>query len=166
MPNFIYGRIVDYHINGNTQDESQGMILAYLNIPAIGEIMTYTGTLTGVTPAGIMASIVNPFECNVSVLSVDIEVTTQGAAGRSMCVGVGDSSTTDYENIFHVLPCDNGTSYPYFFNSLYTVTYGVQTNPIYWAYGGGNIYLNFFANVANAGYVATYTITVMGSNPL
>ena len=162
---FIYNRVYDYHINGNTQDASDGVRLTYLNIPANGEVMTYTGTLAGVTPAGIMASIVNPFECNVRVLSVDIEVKTQGAASGTMCVGIGSSPTTDYETIFHVLPCDNGTSYPYFFNSHYTATYGVQTNPIYWAYGGGNQYLNFYAHVANAGYVATYTITVMGSNP-
>lgn len=130
---------------------------------AKGEIRTISGTLAGVTPAGIMLSVDNPFGQAVRVLSVDIEVTTQGAASGSMCVGVGSSATSDYPTMFSVLPCDNGTSYPYFFNSLKTATYGVQTNPINWATGAGNRYLNFYAHVANAAYVATYTITVMGN---
>jgi hypothetical protein len=81
----------------------------------------------------------------------------------SMCVGIGSSETTDYETMFNVLPCDNGTTYPYLWNSTKTATYGVQTNPINWATGSGNRYLNFYAHVANAAYVATYTITVMGN---
>jgi parallel beta-helix repeat protein len=130
---------------------------------APGEIRTASGSLAGVTPAGIMASIDNPFGQAVRVLSVDIEVTTQGAASGSMCVGIGSSATTDYATMFSVLPCDNGTSYPYFFNSTKTATYGVQTDAINWETGSGNRYLNFFAHVANPAYVATYTITVMGN---
>jgi len=99
----------------------------------------------------------------VRVLSVDVEVTTQGAASGSMCVGIGSSATTDYATMFSVLPCDNGTSYPYLWNSTRTATYGVQTNAINWATGAGNRYLNFYAHVANAAYVAVYTITVMGN---
>ena len=132
---------------------------------APGEIRTISGSITGLTPAGIMTggSIDNPFGQAVRVLSVDIEVTTQGAASGSMCVGIGSSATTDYATIFSVLPSDPGTTYPYFYNSTKTATYGVQTNPINWATGGGNRYLNFYAHVANAAFVATYTITVMGN---
>lgn len=130
---------------------------------APGEIRTITGTLAGVTPAGIMLSVDNPFGQAVRVMSVDIEVTTNGAASGSMCVGIGSSATSDYATMFSVLPCDPGTTYPYFYNSIKTATYGVQTNPINWATGSGNRYLNFYAHVANAAYVATYTITVMGN---
>lgn len=136
---------------------------------ATGETRTISGTLAGVTPAGIMtingtaAGIDNPFGQTVRVMSVDVEVTTQGAASGTMDVGVGSSASADYNTMFNVLPCDNGTSYPYFFNSLKTATYGVQTNPIYWNTGSGNRYLNFYAHVANNGYAATYTITCMGN---
>jgi hypothetical protein len=109
-----------------------------------------------------MLSVDNPFGQAVRVLGIDISITTQGAASGSMCVGVGSSATVDYATMFSVLPCDPGTSYPYYYNSHYTATYGVQTDPIYWATGSGNRYLNFYAHVANNGLVATYTVTVMG----
>jgi parallel beta-helix repeat protein len=130
---------------------------------ASGETRTISGSLAGVTPAGIMSSIDNPFGQAVRVMSVDVEVTTQGAASGTMDVGIGSSNSADYNTMFNVLPCDNGTSYPYFFNSIKTGTYGVQTNPIYWNTGAGNRYLNFYAHVANLAYVATYTITIMGN---
>lgn len=140
-------------------------ILSNHSYIAPGEIRTISGTLAGVTPAGIMTggSIDNPFGRTVRVVSVDIEITTQGAASGSMCVGIGSSATTDYATIFSVLPTDPGTTYPYLYNSTKTATYGVQTNPINWATGAGNRYLNFYAHVANAALVATYTITVMGN---
>lgn len=138
-------------------------ILNTLGYVSKGEIRTIWGTLAGVTPAGIMLAVDNPFGQAVRVLSVDVEVTTQGAASGSMCVGIGSDATTDYATMFSVLPSDPGTTYPYFYNSTKTATYGVQTDAINWATGSGNRYLNFYAHVANAAFVAIYTVTVMGN---
>jgi hypothetical protein len=128
-----------------------------------GEIKTISGTLAGVTPAGIMLSLDNPFGQAVRVLDVDIDITTQGAGSGTMCAGVGSSATTDYATIFSVLPTDPGTTYPYFYRATKTATYGVLSSPINWATGSGNRYLNFYAHAANNGLVATYTVTVMGA---
>lgn len=130
---------------------------------APGEIRTISGALAGVTPAGIMTSIDNPFGQAVRVLSVDVSITTQGAGSGTMCAGIGSDPATDYATMFSVLPCDPGTTYPYFYNSTKTATYGVQVDAINWATGANNRYLNFYAHVANNGLVGTYTITVMGN---
>ena len=127
-----------------------------------GETRTISGALAG-GALGAVTSIDNPFRQAVRVLSVDIEITTQSAASGTLCVGIGSSATTDYATMFSVLPTDVGTTYPYFFNSTKTATYGVQTNAINWATGSGNRYLNFYNHAATTSLVATYTITVMGN---
>ena len=77
-------------------------------------------------PPSILDKLDNPFGQAVRVLSVDIEVTTQGAASGTMCVGIGSSATADYATMFSVLPCDNGTTYPYFWNSTKTCMYPMR----------------------------------------
>ena len=128
-----------------------------------GDIKTFSGILAG-GALGIGLSIDNPFGQAVRVLSVDLQITTQSAASGKLCVGIGSSATVDYETMFAQQPTDLGTAYPYLRNSIKTATYGVQTNPINWAYGAGNRYLNFYFHAATTGMVLTYTVTVMGNN--
>jgi hypothetical protein len=131
---------------------------------APGEIRTYSGTLAGVTPAGIMASVDNPFGQQVNILSIDVSYSAAGAASGTMCAGVGSSATTDYANAISVFPCDTAASAtaPILCNSLRTATYGVQTTPLVWNTGAANRYVNFYAHAANNGLVGKYVITVMG----
>jgi hypothetical protein len=129
---------------------------------APGETRTISGAITAGS-AGTVTSVDNPFSQAVRVMSVDLEITTQGAASGTLNAGVGSSSSTSYTTMFNALPCDPGTTYPYFYNSKSTPTFGVQTIPINWATGAGNRYLNFYNLATNTGLAATYTITVMGN---
>ena len=129
---------------------------------APGEIRTYSGTITGGAKDNV-TSIDNPFGQAVRVLDINLEITNQSAAGGLLCAGVGPSASADYETMLASLPTDVGTAYPYFFNSIRTATYGKQSNPVNWATGSGNRYLNFYSHAATTGLTATYTITVMGN---
>ena len=128
-----------------------------------GEIRSYSGTINGTASGTISLSLDNPFGQAIRVLNVQIEITTQSQALGTLNVGVGSSASGNYTNIFSALPCDVGASPPYFYGSTSTVTYGVQTNPVNWATGSGNRYLNFYTLVNTTNLVVTYTVTVMGN---
>lgn len=136
--------------------------------PKSGEIRTITGQVLGGSSTIVRASIDNPFPQAVRIMSVDLEITTQGTTSALLCCGVGSDEATDYgatsgQQFFDQMPVDLGTSPPYFRNSIHTATYGKQTNPVQWESGTGNRYLNFYGHTATTNMIAIYTITVMGN---
>ena len=154
--NFINGSgattITDLGTNNNLAN-NQGYIDP-------GEIRTISDSITGVS-AGTLTSIDNPFGQSVTVIKVDLEITTQSVASGTLSVGIGSTNNTEYITMFNALPTDVGTSYPDFDTS--TISPGTQTIPINWTSGEGNRYLNFYNKTENTNFVATYTITVMGN---
>ncbi len=135
---------------------------------APGEVRTISGGITGTASdnGAIMLSVDNPFGQAVRVQKVNLEITVNASAAATMNCGIGSSMTGNYNTIISALPINPGTTYPYFYSSDRTATYGVQVDAISWATGSGNRYLNFFNPSANASgtvFRATYTITVMGN---
>jgi hypothetical protein len=165
--NQIFG---GYFASGVTDSGTNTVMLQIYGYIATGEIRTISGTITGTASdnGSLMLSIDNPFGQAVRVTSVQIEITVQASAAATMDCGIGSSATANYTTMIAALPINQGTSYPYFYDSrsFITATYGTQTISINWATGSGNRYLNFFNPSANASgtvFRATYTITVMGN---
>lgn len=129
---------------------------------ALGEIRTYSGTLTLLAQDNI-TSIDNPFGQTVRVLSLDLYIST--AAGdttpnSTIDSGIGSSATTDYTTLFEGVDCEVTG----FYNSVNSATVGKQTVPQLWASGSGNRYANISVkDEAATGMVCTYVFTVMGN---
>jgi Right handed beta helix region len=130
-----------------------------------GEIRTYSGTITGTASnnGAIMLSVANPFSQAVRALETNISITAQSSTASTLDAGIGASATTDYSTMIAALPLNPGTTYPYYYTSSNTTTYGVRPAPINWP---STSYLNFFnpsANATGTTCAISYVVTIMGN---
>jgi hypothetical protein len=123
-----------------------------------GEIRTITGSIATLTQDSFN-SLDNPFGQSVSLLSLDVYVSTGATAtAPNIDCGIGSGATTDYTTLFDDLP---GETIGFYRSTI--ATPGAQTVPQLWQSGAGNRYLNMsIKDAAATGMVATYVATVMG----